>query len=308
MSIGVENAVKTIRSSVEQAIASCPQLQGRRIQDTNFRQVWIALAGYDREAISKPVDKAIEQLFERSVGATLTISTDVNLLAIIAGNQEKADDVTALIAGTGSIAMKFVRKADEFVRTARTGGWGPLLGDGGSGFDIGRRALRHTLAEIDKRSASEADRVRTVCSLSHLSQKVIRHLVPDQNAGSMADLLTAVMSSTSGQGQSEHGSKQRIASIAPLVIEASIEDLEAEKIVEESISNLIGIMQPLTRTMVRDASTSVLVLAGGLMKSKTFRERLQRSTSDMPFTCIVVVHDPAHAGAEHLSRMTETSL
>ena len=44
----------------------------------------------------------------------------------------------ALIAGTGSVA--FGRAADG--RTIRCGGWGYLLGDEGSGYAIGRAALR----------------------------------------------------------------------------------------------------------------------------------------------------------------------
>ena len=45
------------------------------------------------------------------------------------------------IAGTGSIA--FGRNAGG--RTARVGGWGHIYGDEGSGFDIGRQALRAIL-------------------------------------------------------------------------------------------------------------------------------------------------------------------
>ena len=52
-----------------------------------------------------------------------------------------------LIAGTGSIALG----RDQTGRQARTGGWGHIVGDEGSGFDIGRRALQAVLRAADGR-------------------------------------------------------------------------------------------------------------------------------------------------------------
>jgi N-acetylglucosamine kinase-like BadF-type ATPase len=53
-----------------------------------------------------------------------------------------------LIAGTGSIAYA---RADNGAMT-RVGGWGLLLGDEGSGYDIGLRALRAVARTADGRS------------------------------------------------------------------------------------------------------------------------------------------------------------
>jgi N-acetylglucosamine kinase-like BadF-type ATPase len=53
-----------------------------------------------------------------------------------------------LIAGTGSIAYA---RADDGAMT-RVGGWGLLLGDEGSGYDIGLRALRAVARAADGRS------------------------------------------------------------------------------------------------------------------------------------------------------------
>ena len=52
-----------------------------------------------------------------------------------------------LIAGTGSIALG----RGEDGREARTGGWGTLLGDEGSGYDIGLSALRAAARATDGR-------------------------------------------------------------------------------------------------------------------------------------------------------------
>ena len=56
----------------------------------------------------------------------------------------------AVVAGTGSMA--FARGADG--RTARAGGWGPLLGDEGSGYAIALAGLRAAARAADGRAAA----------------------------------------------------------------------------------------------------------------------------------------------------------
>lgn len=63
-----------------------------------------------------------------------------------------ADSTTdvALIAGTGSLAAS----RNERGEVIKSGGGGPLLGDSGSAFDLGRRALGRTLLLADPQPAS----------------------------------------------------------------------------------------------------------------------------------------------------------
>ncbi|HKC24355.1 MAG TPA: BadF/BadG/BcrA/BcrD ATPase family protein [Thermoanaerobaculia bacterium] len=55
-----------------------------------------------------------------------------------------------IIAGTGTVALGRNAGGD----TARAGGWGPLIGDEGSAYAIGRRALAAVVADIDGRTGS----------------------------------------------------------------------------------------------------------------------------------------------------------
>src|ERR1044072_6004570 len=57
-----------------------------------------------------------------------------------------------LIAGTGSIAMGM----NEARQVERSGGWGPTLGDEGSGYDIARQALKAVAASFDGRAPRTA--------------------------------------------------------------------------------------------------------------------------------------------------------
>lgn len=50
-----------------------------------------------------------------------------------------------VLCGTGSFATSF----DEHGAQVSVGGWGPMLGDEGSGYDIGKRAVQQTLRRYD---------------------------------------------------------------------------------------------------------------------------------------------------------------
>ena len=63
-----------------------------------------------------------------------------------------------VISGTGSMAFGI----DPSERRARTGGWGFMLGDEGSGFDIARRGLIACLRAYDGRGADTSIRPRVL--------------------------------------------------------------------------------------------------------------------------------------------------
>lgn len=74
-------------------------------------------------------------------GAKVQAVHDTRLLLAAAG----ATTGVAVIAGTGSAAWGVNPKGEE----ARAGGWGYLLGDEGSGYWLGREAVRHSLRRMD---------------------------------------------------------------------------------------------------------------------------------------------------------------
>ncbi|MBT2249807.1 ATPase [Arthrobacter sp. BHU FT2] len=87
--------------------------------------------------------RALASLIEPHVpGAAVTVVHDSRLL-LAAG---RARSGVAVIAGTGSAAWG--RNADG--EEARAGGWGYLLGDEGSGYWLGREAVRHSLRRMDR--------------------------------------------------------------------------------------------------------------------------------------------------------------
>src|SRR5437868_11300863 len=74
-----------------------------------------------------------------------------------------------LIAGTGSIVIGRDKDRNMF----RVGGWGPYFGDEGSGFWIGREAVRAALRSLDLQASSDfAMRVAKHLSLKSISEVV----------------------------------------------------------------------------------------------------------------------------------------
>jgi N-acetylglucosamine kinase-like BadF-type ATPase len=109
----------------------------------------LGIAGADR-----PEDHAVLREILRRIGfRNRVVVTNDARIAFVAGSPLQVG--VALICGTGSIAWG--RNASG--ETARAGGWGWHLGDEGSGFWIGERAIREVLRAADGRGpATSLDR------------------------------------------------------------------------------------------------------------------------------------------------------
>src|SRR5918993_1538370 len=103
--------------------------------------ICLGIAGVDR-----PDDALIVRGIMQRIGykARVVVVNDA-LVALEAGAPGQPGVV--IISGTGSIS--YGRNANG--QAARSGGWGYVLGDEGSGYWIGRAALRAVLREADQR-------------------------------------------------------------------------------------------------------------------------------------------------------------
>lgn len=105
--------------------------------------ICLGMAGVDREDDSRVVWSIMRRIGYK---ARLVVVNDA-LIALQAGTGEGPGIV--VISGTGSIA--YGRNVEG--QAARAGGWGYVLGDEGSGYWIGRAAIRAVLREQDRRGA-----------------------------------------------------------------------------------------------------------------------------------------------------------
>jgi N-acetylglucosamine kinase-like BadF-type ATPase len=127
--LGVE---KVLYEVMEEALADRDVIPG---------VVCLGIAGVDR-----PDDARVVRGIMRRIGykARVLVVNDA-LVALEAGAPGRPGVV--VIAGTGSIAYG----RNDRNQAARAGGWGYVLGDEGSGYWIGRAALRAVLREADRR-------------------------------------------------------------------------------------------------------------------------------------------------------------
>ncbi len=152
----------------------------------------------------------------------------------------------ALISGTGSVCLG--RSKDG--RSRRAGGWGPLLGDEGSGYQIALRALRAATQTADGRAGAQA-----------LLQAVLRHWgLADASA-----LIPHVYSSTMNQSE--------LAGLAVVILElAGKGDPVAAGIVTDAAEQLAAHVDALVRQL--GLTRPPLALAGGVLRA-TLRNSLQ---------------------------------
>lgn len=135
--VGLAQAIRHVTQSVNEA---CRQAG---IEPEQLNAACIGLAG-----VAHPDNhqKMLNALREALPIASITLETDARVaLAGATGNQPGV----VIIAGTGSIACGINARG----RFARAGGWGPVMGDEGSGSYIGRRALEAVVMAYDYRGA-----------------------------------------------------------------------------------------------------------------------------------------------------------
>ncbi|MET1021027.1 MAG: BadF/BadG/BcrA/BcrD ATPase family protein [Arthrobacter sp.] len=110
-----------------------------RIGGGTVAQVYAGAGGIDTDADAA----ALAALIAPHVpGARITVVHDSRLLLAAGG----ASTGVAVIGGTGSAAWGRNSLGEE----ARAGGWGYLLGDEGSGYWLGREAVRHSLRRMNQ--------------------------------------------------------------------------------------------------------------------------------------------------------------
>lgn len=179
-----------------------------------------------------------EALRARYFGTTVEVSNDAsNLLA-----SGKSDgDSAALICGTGT-ALFLQRDGKEH----RVGGWGYLFDRGGSAYDLGRDAIRATLAS-EEGLIPEGE----LC-------KRVREKLGESAHVALADIYK--------------NGKAYIASFARITVEcAEIGDATAVAIVKDSIS---AIGRRVEKAIELYGETHELICGGGLFNSSYFSSLL----------------------------------
>lgn len=106
--------------------------------------IYAGITGISHESLN-----AVKEIFQGEFpGSVIEVVTDIFL-----GYQSHFDLGSGiyLYGGTGSIGIYI----DEDSKLIRSGGWGYLLGDEGSGYWVGREAIRRTILKLEMESELE---------------------------------------------------------------------------------------------------------------------------------------------------------
>jgi len=235
------------------------------------RVLCVGASGVGREAERMALYQALSV---HALAQELIVETDA-AIALAEAFGDRAGIL--LIAGTGSIA---VGRGPAGV-LGRAGGWGPVMGDEGSGSWITRRALSAVAAAADGR---EPDTGLTGAILTAAQVNAPEELIPWTAA---AD-------------------REALASLAPSVLAAAAQgDGRASAIVDVAAEELVLHVVALARRLFVDERAAFEVACtGGLMgRSSLLRKRVERRLKGaVPGATVRAGEvDPAH-GALRLAR------
>ncbi|HLW03365.1 MAG TPA: BadF/BadG/BcrA/BcrD ATPase family protein [Ktedonobacterales bacterium] len=254
--VGVEQAMANLHAAAEQAA----QAAGCHLP---VKAAWLGLAGVDR-----PADHALLLPHVQPLAETIRLTNDAELLL----SALDAAVGVALVAGTGSIALG--RDARGFI--VRAGGWGHILGDEGSGYDIGRLALQAATRAADGRGEATA---------------LLEGIMTEWNLERPDDMIGRVY------GDDD---KAAIARLSSLVFQATQDgDRVARKIAQHAADELA--LAALTVCAALDFSDKrvALALGGGLLihEAALRSQVLRRLRRRLPLGRVAMVEQPALSAA-----------
>ncbi|PWN48063.1 hypothetical protein IE53DRAFT_320088 [Violaceomyces palustris] len=320
--VGLAKFLEAVSAAIKQALLVVICSQGELPHPTPlFEAAWFGIAGVDSASDVHQLSPFLASLLSLpQPSKRLLVANDTSLLAAPVRDPEYPSirSGVVVIAGTGSIVMSFKEEEDGTLTTLnRVGGFGWLLGDEGSGFWVGRDALRYVLDQADReRSSSRTD------NSSELGRHLLRDRILEQwHLSSTDELLNAVYSnrplassSKASTTQSLQERKHRLASLAPLVFHLAFKhgDPCSLSILQGQARGLASQVAAILRTEPGwdshlEASSSVLCMGGSLLGVERYRELLTEELrlQGIVFHRCVFVGDPAKSGAIALARLWE---
>ncbi|MGI2329200.1 N-acetylglucosamine kinase [Planococcus sp. YIM B11945] len=201
-----------------------------------FNQISVCFAGMAGVDESKRTAEVMQLLKTHLPDEIEVIVQNDAVNALYSGTLGKPG--IAQISGTGSIAFGINEKGE----TTRAGGWGFLFDEGGSGFAIGKAALRAVFQAFDKRGPETSLTARL---LEHFGVKIV------------PDIIAHV-----------YGHEYARAVIAPLaqlvVNEALAGDKIAHQILMEACGDMLLCIDTCHKQLFAPDHSTAIVLAGGV--------------------------------------------
>ncbi len=262
------------RQALAQGIAQARQAAG----DPPLAAACWGMAGLDRDEDRRLLNALAAELLP---GVPVMVVHDADI-ALAAGTGGKRVGVV-VIAGTGSIAVGY----DTAGRMVRAGGWGHVLGDEGSGYDIARRGLNAATRAADGRGPWTllVERLPGAAGLESME--------------ALADRLYL-----------EAWAPDRVAALAPAVLAAADEgDEVAGRIMDGCADELALAAEAVIRSLQIQGEGFDVVLSGGILQaSPRMVERIRaRLLTAAPGCQVAVLRREPAWGAVQLALLSLAS-
>jgi len=264
--IGASNASENILSLIKK----CKE---KLIFDyTDIKNIVIGAAGAGREDDAEKLRSSILNLAAK-IGITINSLTVIGDTQIALEGAFPNKSGSILIAGTGSI----IYGKDEEGKIYRTGGFGRIIGDDGSGYSIGRKALQNVAKYYDE-SGERSD--------------IINLITNKYEINSSEDLINKV-----------YKESLDIASVAELVLDSANKgDKNAVTILEEESDKLVHQIKAMMKKM--NVGKINVSFAGSLVLNKNVYSDMliEKIKVSLPGVSIVKAEFPPVQGAIRIAR------
>lgn len=199
------------------------------------KAVFAGIAGSSTEDLRTAIATQLQDRFRTNV----SVDTDAANVLSCGSNP---DNAMAIICGTGSCV--FVRKKED---RYRLGGWGFLLDQAGSAYDVGKDGIRCALG------AKDGLQERTL-----MTERISEAL-----GGNPYDGIPVIYKK----------GRPFIASLAPIVVEAALEgDTCALQVLDQNADRLAALIRTAVK---RFGMPEEFVIAGGFFKNDLFRTMVE---------------------------------
>lgn len=234
--------------------------------------IYLSLSGAGRKEEKHLIIKSLEAYKLHKI--KIVVENDA-ICALASGTF--GDSGIVLIAGTGSISYYFNKETNEM---NRVGGWGYLLGDEGSGYEIGKKALTAVMKNYDGRGQS-----------TQLTEAVKQQL----NLIQETEIIPFVYQNMEMRSE--------IASLTKVVFEvANSGDMVAKDIISNSMDALIELINGAFLSVNKAQYHPPIVLCGGLFSNIQFKETFMNKLKKVyPSNEIIIPKFPPVIGAYTLS-------
>jgi N-acetylglucosamine kinase-like BadF-type ATPase len=257
LAIGIKNACKNIFSVVKDCVKKS------KISCREIDIVLLGTAGAGRKNDAKKFEAALKKYLKEKniIFKKFFIESDARIALEAAFSGEPG---CILIAGTGSIIMG----KDSAGNIYRAGGFGRYLGDEGSGYAFGRKALIAAAKEYDGRG----------------SHTLITEMLKEKfKINSAENLITEI-----------YNKEFDVASAAPLVLQAAeLNDTAALRIVEEESEELIVHLKAMF-SKIKSAELNTALMGSLLENENIYSKKLKEKIKQLKY---IILKNPENESA-----------